>query len=236
MDADSSQDLINTLRREISHEIAGNKDVEQAIKKIRTATDDERELLSTSFPNKDAPKDIKPGTVGEFLFGCAVKPKDLSVACTPSCISGLKRPDTSYCDIQTYLLHDGKLTKPNLVGTSATSAYLFSDVETVPDNVYSSIQNDGITSLSIYINLRNTIDYKYLSEVEIKPLRKAQTSPVQSPSYKDKLPYTPRPPCPSCPSKDKHKGDDSNTWVWLIIFMLVVLFIIFLVFMFNRKK
>lgn len=218
---------IDLLRREINHTIHGNNSTEEAIERIKQGTNEEISSVAQAFPLEGTSKKIVPGTVGEFLYGCSMKPRDLNVACTPSCLGGLKRPGTDYCDIQTYQLKDGEFTRINKVTLSASSAYLFTDTDDIPKDILNRISKDGIDSISVYINVPNTIDYRYLKDIELDPERKSIREYSQSTSYQSKL---------DTYDKNNKKDGGNNQWIWVGLIFLIILIIITIVFIYRRSR
>jgi hypothetical protein len=201
----SSREAADVLRREINREMYGNKDAASALARLGSLSDSDRDEVDKLLSSKNVPKSIKPGTVAEHVYGCGIKHRDISTACTPACVGGLKHPDTEYCDVQTYTFLDGRFLKPNDIKNGASSAYLFTDVEEIPTFVKTNIGLDDIKSISVYI--RSGLEYLYLRDdvIEKRPSKVGRDRVGSHPPHGEK---------------------GKETWIWLILLVLVFLVLV----------
>lgn len=79
----------------------------------------------------DQPRQLRPGSIGEFMYGCLhsqVQESDIDPICTPSCLRAF-RPDTrSRCEATVYELYDGRLQR--LTTSRQLAKYLEREVQT----------------------------------------------------------------------------------------------------------
>lgn len=216
MDLAIEEDTLQLILGQI-RENQQSDNVEPLLSKLRSSDVDTRKVLVEEFPVESMPAEIKRGTLDEYIYGCTIKPKALDVACTPSCVDGLKRPDTLYCDIQTYTHFKGILIKNNDGKTKTGSAYLFTDSDTLSDDVKNTLREDRITSISIFKAVDNTLDYEFIEDVEIKRDTIDRSTPARQPQPLD-------------------DGPKSGGWEIAILFFAILLFLVFLVVAAMRTK
>jgi hypothetical protein len=87
------------------------------------------------------PANIKPNTIGDFLYGCINHPN----ACSLSCLTGVI-PDISRCTDQVWIVKNGNLEPLN--SENSDKAYIYSDVLLSPSNV-ERLRKLGIKHITI---------------------------------------------------------------------------------------
>lgn len=97
-------------------------------------------------------------TVGSYLYGCFQPEIVVEIACTPSCVNGVKNPDIEDCQIASYEKRAGKITKLNQINSEDGNLFVING-QTITQDDKNFLLNDGITVITIYNQDGNTINY-----------------------------------------------------------------------------
>lgn len=100
-------------------------DYSDLIEEFKDITENANEQTKNEINQRireNVPKDVEPGTVEEFFYGCAIdQPEVKDRNCVPGCIRGYSLKGG--CNIPVYEINDGELTK--LVDLTGNKAYLY---------------------------------------------------------------------------------------------------------------
>ena len=219
-------DSVELLKKAADKEIEGNLDLESAVKTLLVSTETERRKILANIHKEKSPLEVKPGTAGEFLYGCTYKQRNVNSACTPGCLRGWNSGQTSECDIQTYEYSNKNLIAINNVNSSQTgSVYLFTDTTDIPESVFKIIKTNvkDLNYIVIYSRSENNIDYRFVKEMNVKDL-------VESTDKKLKIEEVKSLTKDSC---NWNNQCSNNMWIWGIIVIIAFLVIMFL---FTRRQ
>lgn len=134
--------------------------------------------------SSNQPQEIKPGSAGEYLYGCLHQhhnDSDLSPVCTPACLRGFKPNDFPGCDVLVYEFREGELTRVNAKGIrendpAASSCYLF--VDNINDNWKAAALKAGLYRFDLYARQKGTLGYRHAGRYDIRP-----STPRQPPAF-----------------------------------------------------
>lgn len=107
---------------------------------------------------KTCPEIVLNGTVGAHLYGCVQSENISHVACSPSCIDGLKKSNIKECDTPAYKKEKFRLIKLNEIkGETARIFVVNGQKLTTGDKTL--LMNHGIKHITTYDQDNNTINY-----------------------------------------------------------------------------
>ena len=120
----------------------------------------------------DAPMDVEPNTVGEYLYGCVIGQSSAPVGCTPSCIDGYVLPESKGCTYFVYRRFDNKTTQ--IKRGKESTAYLFipfGDSSDLRREEISLFNDEHIKHVSVYQYPEKGINYEHLIDHNIKKMQ-----------------------------------------------------------------
>lgn len=179
----------------------------------------------------NAPKNVKPGTIGEALYICTKNLVDNDQLPVPECFetSYVPSPHLSI-DKNVYKRSDDEL-KRIYKHTKSNDAYIFmisqadTNLTTAERN---KLSNDGIETAFIYHRQEESVNYEKIREVNIKK----SWEDLDSTGYDKTNTKTCKTRKPDCDDKD---NNSSSGYFWIIFLVLFLIFIFIIIACFAYK-
>jgi len=147
------------------------------------------------------PDIINKNTVGAYLYSCFQPETVVEIGCVPSCITGLKNPNISSCEMNTYEKNEkGELIKLHTVVGDDANVFMASG-QTITKSDKQILYNHGIKVITTYKQDTTTINYILSDSIP------TDSPPIEPPQ--------------------QHILTNINYWayIWLIISAVIVIFI-----------
>jgi len=154
-------------------EYSGEEDPVTSFKaKIESANEEELDEIESDLI-ASIPKEIKPNSPNEYIYGCLTGQTSSLNACVPSCINGHHPKDMKKCNIAVYEKKNDKITKINTMDSSKSYLYVSqSDDEELTKEEISKLRKKGVNELYIYKQRHDSLDYEHVETKVIKRQKK----------------------------------------------------------------